>query len=88
VQKLQDLLLVLDAWTFKTSASQVKLQSLLSELLQVCKVVRSSHLQLSRMLGTLRRCLRQQSLVALAENFRLNLDWWHQNIAGWNCIIS
>jgi hypothetical protein len=84
--KLEDLLLVLDKWSCKTRASRVELQSLLGKLLQVCRVIRSGRLQLSRMLDTLRRCLRLQSPVSLDENFRLDLCWWSANITGWNGI--
>jgi hypothetical protein len=82
--KLEDLLLVLHNWSFKTRASRVELQSLLGKLLQVCRVIRSGRLQLSRMLDTLRRCLRSRSPVSLDENFRLDLGWWTSNITGWN----
>jgi hypothetical protein len=84
VEKLEDLVILLDQWAFKSVAARVELQSLLGKLLQVCKVVRSGRLQLSRMLDTLRRCLRLRKAVSLDENFRLDLSWWRSNIVGWN----
>ena len=36
------------------------------------------------MLETLRCCLRTNAPVRLDENFRLDLNWWRENLAGWN----
>jgi hypothetical protein len=82
--KLSDIVGLLRLWRWKLEASLRDLQSLLGKLLHVCRVVRSGRLQLSRMLDTMRRAERLQSVVPLDTNFGLDLLWWSENLETWN----
>lgn len=85
-EKLADTISLLFIWLGKDTATKRELKSIIGKLLYCSRVVAPGRLFLGRMLDTERRAARLDAPVPLDNNFRLDCEWWHENINQWNGI--
>ncbi|XP_077863268.1 uncharacterized protein LOC144346270 [Saccoglossus kowalevskii] len=79
--KLNDLLQVLPTWLHKTSSTKQELLSLIGTLSFAYLLVR---IFLRRMINLSTSVTNINSIVALTENFRLDVQWWCDFLPSWS----
>ena len=84
--RLADIHQELAMWEGRTHCTRRQLQSVIGVLSFASKVIRPGRLFLSRMLDVLRASKGNPRSFRLSEGFKLDLEWWQENMRGWNGI--
>ena len=82
--KLAAITETLAEWKRKTHASPKELASFAGRLLWICNVVPPGRVFLGRVLATKRHADSLGHKVALDEDFKLDVEWWHDMVSPWN----